>query len=65
MKILGTRIFSPLGMQIEHEKVERKNGCLFVFEDINPYVRFQNVLTKRQRLQLALFFFLSVFKTKS
>jgi len=56
-------IFHQLAMKISHEVLERNNGCVFKFEDINPSAEFKNVLSKRDRLQLSWFFLRSVFIT--
>jgi hypothetical protein len=64
MKIKERAIFSPLGIKITQSQTEAKNGCCFVFEDINPCVEFKNVFTKKERLLLAWFFFRSLFNTR-
>lgn len=64
MKIKKRIIFSPWGIKITQSETEAKNGCCFLFEDINPSVEFKNVFTKKQRLMLAWFFFRSILNTK-
>lgn len=64
MKIKARSIFSPWGIKITQCVEEAKNGCCFLFEDINPSVEFKNVFTKSDRLMLAWFFFRSLFNTR-
>lgn len=57
LKFYKNTIYNPLAL-----KIERKDKDMFVFSDINPSVEFRNRLTKYERLQLCLFFFIQVFK---
>lgn len=57
-------IFNTFGIKITHDKFDSPNGCMFIFEDINPHVSFRSVLSKKDRIYIAYFFLRSVFVTK-
>jgi len=59
LKTRNNKIFCNYGFMIE-----RKDNDLFEFSDLNPQVAFKRVLSKRQRLQVGLWFMMSIFNQK-
>jgi len=52
------------GFKIKHGFWETDTGCLFCLSDLNPQVSFKTVLSKTDRIKLAWFFLISIFRTE-
>ena len=56
MKMQNNAIWRKTGFKIEH------GYGLFIFEDLNPHVKFKQVFSKWERFKIGLWFIWQVFK---